>query len=169
MNDMIVFAEDFGGLPSSTQHIVRQLAKRHRVLWVNSIGLRQPKWSLKDAKRLLTKLFAIALQKRHPFVENGGNGENSETFDEPNAVSSNIEIVSFLTIPAPSSRWARWLAKKMLTLQLQRKLKQLRMHDRSFGLHCQRPPIYSTVSRCFVRSIIVVMILRRWLAWIITR
>ncbi len=98
MNDMIVFAEDFGGLPSSTQHIVRQLAKRHRVLWVNSIGLRQPMWSLKDAKRLLTKLFAIALQKRQPFVENGGNGE---TFDEPNAVSSNIEIVSFLTIPAP--------------------------------------------------------------------
>ncbi|AMG12072.1 glycosyltransferase family protein [Vibrio vulnificus] len=135
MNDMIVFAEDFGGLPSSTQHIVRQLAKRHRVLWVNSIGLHQPKWSLKDAKRLLTKLFAIALQKRQPFVENGGNGENgenSETFDEPNAVSSNIEIVSFLTIPAPSSRWARWLAKKMLTLQLQRKLKQLRMHDPIF-------------------------------------
>ncbi|POB69260.1 glycosyl transferase, partial [Vibrio vulnificus] len=56
MNDMIVFAEDFGGLPSSTQHIVRQLAKRHRVLWVNSIGLRQPKWSLKDARRLMAKL-----------------------------------------------------------------------------------------------------------------
>jgi len=56
MRDLIVFGEDFGGLPSSTQHLVRHLAKQHKVLWVNSIGLRQPRLSVKDITRAFNKL-----------------------------------------------------------------------------------------------------------------
>ncbi len=41
MRDLIVFGEDFGGLPSSTQHIVARLSKTRRVIWINSIGLRK--------------------------------------------------------------------------------------------------------------------------------
>ncbi len=48
MTDIVVFGEDFGGLPSSTQHIVKRLATSHRILWVNSIGLRQPRLTAKD-------------------------------------------------------------------------------------------------------------------------
>jgi len=42
--DLIVFGEDWGSHPSSTQHIVSHLAANRRVLWVNSLGLRRPKF-----------------------------------------------------------------------------------------------------------------------------
>ena len=48
MRDMIVFGEDFGGLPSSTQHLVKHLPKMRKIIWVNSIGLRQPKLNRND-------------------------------------------------------------------------------------------------------------------------
>ncbi|MDF5425756.1 glycosyltransferase family 1 protein, partial [Vibrio parahaemolyticus] len=59
MTDIVVFGEDFGGLPSSTQHIVKRLAANHRILWVNSIGLRQPKLDSKDIQRALNKLTRV--------------------------------------------------------------------------------------------------------------
>ena len=63
MTDIVVFGEDFGGLPSSTQHLIKHLAKNHRILWVNSIGLRQPTPTTKDAKRLVAKLSGSVKQK----------------------------------------------------------------------------------------------------------
>ncbi len=38
--DFVVFSDDWGRHPSSCQHLFAQLAKRHRVLWVNTIGMR---------------------------------------------------------------------------------------------------------------------------------
>lgn len=71
MTDIVVFGEDFGGLPSSTQHIVQRLATNHRILWVNSIGLRQPKPTGKDIQRLVSKfpaLSAILAQISQPCI-----------------------------------------------------------------------------------------------------
>ena len=34
--DLVVFGEDWGGLPSSTQHLMRHLAGERRILWVNA-------------------------------------------------------------------------------------------------------------------------------------
>lgn len=59
MADLIVFGEDWGGLPSSTQHLISHLMKKHRVIWVNSIGMRAPQLSLRDFKRLFQKAFAM--------------------------------------------------------------------------------------------------------------
>ena len=38
---MIVFGEDWGAHPSSTQHLMTRLAGDRDILWVNSIGLRR--------------------------------------------------------------------------------------------------------------------------------
>lgn len=54
--DLIVFGEDWGAHPSSTQHLVRHLAEERRVLWVNSIGLRRPRPTLRDLGRVARKL-----------------------------------------------------------------------------------------------------------------
>ena len=54
--DLIVFGEDWGGHPSSTQHIVSHLAADRRVLWVNSLGLRRPRLSWRDLSRAGAKL-----------------------------------------------------------------------------------------------------------------
>lgn len=54
-HDLIVFGEDWGALPSSTQHLINHLAKSHKVVWVNSIGLRRPKLSWHDVLRAWKK------------------------------------------------------------------------------------------------------------------
>jgi glycosyltransferase involved in cell wall biosynthesis len=53
--DLIVFGEDWGGHPSSTQHLVKHLAADRRVVWVNSIGLRRPQLSRRDLGRAWAK------------------------------------------------------------------------------------------------------------------
>ncbi|MEZ8267689.1 MULTISPECIES: glycosyltransferase [Vibrio] len=114
MRDLIVFGEDFGGLPSSTQHLVRHLAKTHKVLWVNSIGLRQPKLSVKDVSRAFNKL----LGKTNAVTQNmlDSNGQ------------SNITVVNLKTIPAPASKLSRKLAQRMMLKQLKPIIAELNLY-----------------------------------------
>jgi len=48
---LIVFADDWGRHPSSSQHLVRELLSRYAVLWVNTVGTRKPTLSWSDMKR----------------------------------------------------------------------------------------------------------------------
>ena len=60
---IVAFAEDWGGLPSSTQHIVERLARDRDVVWVNSIGMRRPRLDARDLKRLVAKASALARRR----------------------------------------------------------------------------------------------------------
>jgi glycosyltransferase involved in cell wall biosynthesis len=60
----IVFGEDWQSHPSSTQHLFKQLAKQHQVIWINSIGMRKPTFRLIDLKRVFNKLKSLFLSKR---------------------------------------------------------------------------------------------------------
>jgi glycosyltransferase involved in cell wall biosynthesis len=53
---IICFAHDWGGDPTSKTHIMRILARKNRVLWINSIGMRRPTASRADLSRLASKL-----------------------------------------------------------------------------------------------------------------
>jgi glycosyltransferase involved in cell wall biosynthesis len=53
---IICFAQDWGGDPTSKMHIMRILARKNRVLWVNSIGMRRPTASGADLRRIVAKL-----------------------------------------------------------------------------------------------------------------
>ncbi|MGI9276780.1 MAG: glycosyltransferase [Endozoicomonas sp.] len=55
MADLVVFGEDWGGLPSSTQHLISHLLPDHRVIWINSIGMRSPGINLRDLRRIINK------------------------------------------------------------------------------------------------------------------
>lgn len=115
MRDLIVFGEDFGGLPSSTQHLIRHLAKQHKILWVNSIGLRQPKLNVKDVTRALNKLIGRS---------------NAQTQNmAPEQSTNNITVVNLKTIPAPHSGLARQLAKQLMLAQLKPVISELEMHN----------------------------------------
>ena len=57
--DLLVFGEDWGAHPSSTQHLVSRLAADRRVLWINSIGLRRPRLQARDVFRIGHKLAAM--------------------------------------------------------------------------------------------------------------
>jgi glycosyltransferase involved in cell wall biosynthesis len=54
--DIVCFANDWDGDPLSKKHIMRRLARRNRVLWVESLGNRVPRADAHDAARLLRKL-----------------------------------------------------------------------------------------------------------------
>ncbi len=64
-HDMIVFGEDWGAHPSSSQHLVSHMAQDRQVVWVNSIGLRKPSFSMGDATRAARKLGA-AFRRQAP-------------------------------------------------------------------------------------------------------
>jgi len=53
---IICFAHDWGGDPTSKTHIMKILARKNRILWVNSIGMRRPAASGRDLRRILDKL-----------------------------------------------------------------------------------------------------------------
>lgn len=54
--DIVCFANDWDSDPLSKKHIMLQLAKRNRILWVNSIGTRTPQISARDFRRSFHKL-----------------------------------------------------------------------------------------------------------------
>ena len=112
LRDLIVFGEDWGALPSSTQHIVRHLAKSRRVIWVNSIGLRRPVLSWHDIKRAFNKL--------------KGGAPKTVQAQPPNA---NFHIINPRTLPAPRSRVERWLATQLLTAQIKPVIKRTGLHE----------------------------------------
>jgi glycosyltransferase involved in cell wall biosynthesis len=62
--DMLCFSHDWTGDPLSKTHLMRLLARKNRILWVNSIGYRTPTVSKADMGRALRKLKAVAAPVR---------------------------------------------------------------------------------------------------------
>lgn len=52
----IVFGEDYQRHPHALEHVLRPLFEKNRFIWVETIGLRSPRLSLYDFKRVLEKL-----------------------------------------------------------------------------------------------------------------
>ena len=52
----VVFSDDWGEHPSSAQHLFREVAREHSVLWVNTIGMRSPRLTLGDLRKASRKL-----------------------------------------------------------------------------------------------------------------
>ncbi len=101
--DLIVFGEDWGGLPSSTQHLIKRLMPNYRVIWINSIGLRQPRICWRDLKRACIKLLSLFKSSPKTMVSEEG---------------SSPLILKPITIPAPAHPVTRKLACWLLKLQL---------------------------------------------------
>lgn len=105
---MLVFGEDWGGLPSSTQHLITQLIKHHdySIEWVNSIGLRRPKFTRRDLKRIIKKLTSLI---------------STVNTASPHVQPMNNIPVNFIyprTVPAPQSKPVRKLAAHLLSKQI---------------------------------------------------
>jgi glycosyltransferase involved in cell wall biosynthesis len=68
--DIVCFANDWSGDPLSKKHVMRRLAKKNRVLWVNSLGNRAPRATVRDFERLFEKAkrFAGGLNQVEPNI-----------------------------------------------------------------------------------------------------
>jgi len=112
-SDLVVFGEDWGGLPSSTQHLIRHLSDSRKILWVNSIGLRKPRLNMADCGRALQKLTSRgARDNRGPIMPGSG-----------------FTVLRPKTIPAPSTRLARFMAAALLQNQLLLAMKKAGLHQ----------------------------------------
>jgi glycosyltransferase involved in cell wall biosynthesis len=140
---LLVFGEDWGGLPSSTQHFIKHLSNDRKVIWVNSIGLRQPRFSLHDVKRVFLKLSSKFVFK--PKVD-------SVTYSVRQALPENISLVNPLTIPAPKSKLARAVAKWLLKRQLLPVIKKV--FDQPFILWTSLPTAVDLVGELNEQSVI---------------
>src|SRR5207244_8609659 len=87
--DIICFSNDWDSDPLSKKHIMLRLAKRNRVLWINSIGNRRPTASVRDFKRVIKKLKDFTLGHKK--------------------VDDQIHVYTPLAVPFHSSAAARWI------------------------------------------------------------
>ena len=106
---IICFAHDWGGDPTSKTHIMRILARRNRVLWVNSIGMRRPAASGRDLRRILDKL---------------GKG-----FQRCREVEPNLFVANPLVVPLPGWGLADRINAGILAATLRRLCLQHALRD----------------------------------------
>jgi glycosyltransferase involved in cell wall biosynthesis len=104
-NDIICFANDWDAEPLSKKHIVLRLARKNRVLWVNSTGNRNPTVSVRDFQRAWKK---VRQRLRGCFP-----------------VANNIFVFSPLVIPFHGNRVARWVNRWLLPWSLRRACREL--------------------------------------------
>lgn len=65
----IVFGEDWASHPSSTQHLFSELAKNHEIHWINSIGMRKPRFKRNDLERVWSKFKQLFSQSNHTAIK----------------------------------------------------------------------------------------------------
>ncbi len=93
--DLVVFGEDWGAHPSSTQHLISHLKRDRRVLWVNSIGLRRPRLTFRDFGRMARKVRAM------------GQTTMPTAAGEPTVINPRV-------LPLPGNAIARSLNRRLL-------------------------------------------------------
>ena len=80
--DWVIFGDDWGAHPSTTQHLVRHLPQGDRVVWVNSIGMRRPRLARSDLRRIVGRLRAMLRRGRRAgsgtVPAGGGRGRGPE-------------------------------------------------------------------------------------------
>lgn len=95
---LLVLADDWGRHPSSAQHLVRLLLPRWKVTWVNTVGMRRPRFTLADARRGLQRL-------RKPAEE---------------SLPAGLRVISPLMYPGFRRGWQRKLNAVLLTRAIER-------------------------------------------------
>lgn len=107
-HDIICFSNDWNQDPLSKHHIMSRLAKENRVLWINSIGMRNPTATGKD--------LAKAFNKVQSYFQN-----RLETIDE------NFWALSPMVLPFHGNRLANRINRKLL-------IRQVRHYQKKLGL-----------------------------------
>jgi glycosyltransferase involved in cell wall biosynthesis len=100
---LLVFADDWGRHPSSCQHLIERLLPRRRVVWVNTIGTRPPRFDWSTVKRGGEKLQQWFFPRADP----------SRACEGAVAVP-NLRVVNPKMWPSFRSRFARSLNRRLL-------------------------------------------------------
>jgi len=107
--DIICFSNDWDSDPLSKKHIMLRLARKNRVLWINSISNRQPTLSGRDLRRAWKKM--------------------RDYFKGTKSDARNIIVYSPLVIPFHHNPLARWFNRNCLRYSLKRLCRRLGFVD----------------------------------------
>jgi len=106
--NIVCFAKDWDGHPTSNTHLMRLLARCNRVLWLESVAMRVPRLgSNRDLRRMARRLAAAARGARR--------------------VEADLWVASPLVLPLPHSPWAAALNRRVLRWTVRRLCRQLGM------------------------------------------
>src|SRR5262249_16978891 len=110
---LVVFAEDWGRHNSACQHLIRELAPRYCVLWVNTIGMRRPSLDWPTLTRGWQKLKDWSVRQPAP--------------DQPGELDRRapLRVLSPVMWPWARSRFDRWLNRRLVAAQLRRGVRSL--------------------------------------------
>ncbi len=94
-DNIICFSKDWGEDPTSNHHVLIELAKTHRVLWLNSVATRTPSLSSgRDIRKIFSKLRAFT--------------------HGPEKIHDNLWIYTPIVLPFPHNALALRLNKHIL-------------------------------------------------------
>lgn len=97
--NIVCFAKDFGEDPTSNNHVMRLLARDHRVLWLNSVGTRAPDLaSGRDLAKLVRKVRGFA--------------------DGPVRAADSLWVYTPIVLPFPHSRAAMAVNRRVVAATL---------------------------------------------------
>jgi glycosyltransferase involved in cell wall biosynthesis len=97
--NIVCFAKDWSEDPTSNNHVMKLLARKNNVLWLNSIGLRRPKLSdRRDLGKMVEKLKGFA--------------------KGPVQVADRMWVFTPLVVPLPDSPWATLVNQQILRYSL---------------------------------------------------
>jgi glycosyltransferase involved in cell wall biosynthesis len=107
---IVAFAKDWNEDPTSNHHVLRELAKSRRVLWLNSVATRTPSLSSgRDLKKIVRKLGEFA--------------------KGPVNVENDLWVFTPLVLPLPHSALARRINQQILRATLRAIRLRLGMRD----------------------------------------
>ncbi len=103
--NIICIASNWHDHPTSKHHVMRCLAERNHVLWVNFHASRRPRLTGGDARLVCRRL--------------------RQAWAGPQRVAPQIDVLSPLALPLPASSLARWINARILARQIRRALRAL--------------------------------------------
>jgi len=106
--NFIVFSDDWGRHPFSCQHIMQHFLPGNKVLWVNTIGMRRPRFTINDLKRSIQKLRSFMVK---PVAE---------------ALPDNLTIINPPMLPF-GNRLVRSFNRHSVISSVQKKMQELRI------------------------------------------
>lgn len=107
--NIVCFSDDWGRHPSSCQHLMGRLSQKNKVLWVNTIGMRNPTLTKYDILRIGEKILSWLKPLRR--------------------VHKNLYVYSVPMLPYNNLKMVRWLNKQGMIITLKWLLRYLKMKD----------------------------------------
>jgi hypothetical protein len=110
--DFIVFSDEWGRHPFSCMHIMKYFLPCNRILWVNTVGMRRPKFTLYDLRRSIEKISSWV-----------GRSTSRETL--PN----NLRVISPVMVPYNNIRIIRAFNRRSVIKNVKREMDRLQIRN----------------------------------------